>query len=67
MAHQLCLVSYTICYAELIDHKIKIDSLVGHIFTILHPLSYVVVIRASSGTAYNVLITGMECSYIQPN
>ena len=27
MANQFCLVSYTICYAELIDHKIKIDSL----------------------------------------
>ena len=27
MAHQFGLVSYTICYAELIDHKIKIDSL----------------------------------------
>ena len=27
MAHQFCLVSYTLCYAELIDHKIIIDSL----------------------------------------
>ena len=27
MAHQFCLVSYTKCYAELIDPKIKIDSL----------------------------------------
>ena len=27
MVHQFCFVSYTICYAELIDCKIKIDSL----------------------------------------
>ena len=27
MAHQFCFVSYAICYAKFIDHKIKIDSL----------------------------------------
>ena len=27
MAHQFCLASYTLCYAELIDHRLKIDSL----------------------------------------
>ena len=27
MAHQFCLVSYTKCYIELIDPRIKIDSL----------------------------------------
>ena len=27
MIHQFCLVSYTKCYTEMIDHKINVDSL----------------------------------------